>query len=359
MKGRHSPYALAMFLLLVTWCQSCGDVEEGSDDTPASEREQQTTEHPSEPIERSTGSGPVRATIRLTPAAPRLGDSLVLTLEVEAEADVEVELPDFGEALGRFQIVDFTPNHESAPDGGIVASQRHTLLAPMSGRQRIPPLRVVFVDRRSGQTQSDREEEHELLTDEIAIEVESVLPDDVADTLRPALGELPPRIASRARDPWAYLGVALLLLATLGAIVSWWRRAARARLQRSAFELAMGRLNSLRSRGLPTPERADDWYVELSDIIRRYLENRFGLRAPELTTEEFLREARRSVELSPEHRTTLSAFLEQCDRVKFAAYRPPGKESLNVLNDAGRFIEETRLAEKTESADGQPTAAES
>lgn len=342
---RRALFSFALLLLL----PHCGDEEITPNATSVSTDEADAAIEAGELMERVTTSGPVSATVRVVPAAPRLGDAIVLELHVEAEADVDVELPDFGEALGRFQIVDFTPSREPGPDGGVIASQRYTLLAPMSGRQRIPPLRVVFVDRRIGalgQAQSDPDVEHELLTDEIAVEVASVLPDDADETLRPARGELPPLTASRARDPWVWVGVALLFASVLSWVVVWVRRARRAILRRSAYDVAMGRLNSLRSKGLPTPEKTDSWYVEVSDIVRRYVEDRFGLRAPELTTEEFLHEARRSAGLSPEHRSLLSTFLEQCDRVKFAAYRPPGKESLNVLADAGRFVEETRLADE-------------
>src|SRR5205814_750413 len=76
--------------------------------------------------------------------------------------------------------------------------------------------------------------------------------------------------------------------------------------------------------------------------VRRYLEDRFALRAPELTTEEFLARAGDSTALAPGHRAVLRSFLERCDRVKFAAYRPPESESREVIAAARRFLEETR-----------------
>ena len=98
-------------------------------------------------------------------------------------------------------------------------------------------------------------------------------------------------------------------------------------------------------RGLPNADEADAWYVEVSSIVRHYLEDRYSVRAPELTTEEFLREARRSEELTTEHRQLLSGFLERCDRVKFAGYHPDEKESRDILQLARTFIEESRVVE--------------
>ena len=79
------------------------------------------------------------------------------------------------------------------------------------------------------------------------------------------------------------------------------------------------------------------------DIVRRYLEGRYGVRAPELTTEEFLQEAQRAAALAANHRELLSAFLERCDRVKFAGYRPDSDESMATLKAARAFVEDTRV----------------
>ena len=64
-----------------------------------------------------------------------------------------------------------------------MASQRYLLEAPMSGRQRIPSLRVEFADHRPGQAQPDGggdghgNGDRELLTEEVPVEITSVLPE--------------------------------------------------------------------------------------------------------------------------------------------------------------------------------------
>ena len=80
---------------------------------------------------------------------------MTLTLAVEAEPGVSVDMPSFGDALGRFTIVDFTPRSDTAEDGGVHLSQRYTLQATMSGRHRIPRLRLEFVDDRPDRGDSE------------------------------------------------------------------------------------------------------------------------------------------------------------------------------------------------------------
>src|SRR6185312_15161858 len=92
-----------------------------------------------------------------------------------------------------------------------------------------------------------------------------------------------------------------------------------------------------------------------SAIVRAYLERRYEIRAPELTTEEFLQEAVRARGLTAEHRAQLTAFLERCDRVKFAGYRPDETESLATLDAARAFVEDTRLREAQPPATTTPT----
>lgn len=305
------------------------------------------------PLVVETKAGPVTATKTLVPAAPRLGDPLVLTLEVVAKAGVAVEMPAFGEALGRFAIVDFTPREE-VTDDGMLLSQRYTLQTPMSGRQRIPRLRLEFLDERDPDTEARAKE---LLTDELAFVVASVLPAGQPLTeLRPLRAALEELQGPWLQRNWPWLALGLVVLAVVaGGVVAWLRRAEeRARL--TAFDRAMARLEGLERRGLPSADAADAWYVELSDIVRRYIEERFALRAPELTTEEFLAEAGRSAELTASHRELLSAFLATCDRVKFARYSPGEDESQVALEVAKRFLNETAVSHD-KAAETQPGSA--
>ena len=266
----------------------------------------------------------------------------MLTLVVAAKKGVTVEMPAFGEALGRFAIVDFAPRQE-VTDDGVLLTQRYTLQTPMSGRQRIPRLRVEFLDERDPDTEPRAKE---LLTDELAFVVASVLPEGEAlAELRPARAPLEELQGPWLHRNWPWLVLGVVVLAGLGAgVVAWLRRAGeRARL--TAFDRAMARLDRLQRRGLPAADAADAWYVELSDIVRRYIEERFALRAPELTTEEFLLEAGRSADLKRSHRELLSDFLARCDRVKFARYSPEEDESRDALGVAERFLADTRQTE--------------
>jgi hypothetical protein len=276
-------------------------------------------EPPPDAIVVEHDGGTARVTARVWPARPTLGDSIWLRLDVAAEPGVAIELPFEQQALGRFAVLRYAPEATRAT---------YELAAPMSGRHRIPPLRVV-----AGGT--------EIMTDEIPLEVATVLAEKTDRELAPPRGEIAEYVGGGVAWGWiALAGVAVGGVAGVITFLLLRERRVRQR-QLSAWELAIRRLAELEARGAPGAEDADGWFVELSGVIRAYVEGRFWLRAPELTTEEFLAEARRLAALTEAHRELLGSFLERCDRVKFAGWRPEAGESLELLGVARSFVADT------------------
>jgi len=297
----------------------------------------------SDRIERQSARGPVRVDLTITPAEPVIGDVIELELNVYAEADVEVLMPEFGEALGRFEIVDFAPSRQQDDAGGSIARQKYRLQPAHSGFQSIPPLRIEFVDRREGRSPApDGEDAYEILTDPISLEIAPILADDAPLELRPMHPDLGPR-RSASRAWWVWAGVMLLIMGAIAPFA--WRGfvAARERQRRqSAYDMARSELDQLLRSGRPTAETMDRFYVKLSLIVRSYLEDRFALRSPELTTQEFLTEMGRSPDLARSHQKLLQKFLEQADLVKFAGHRPGAEVVSESIAAAEQFLDETR-----------------
>jgi len=294
-------------------------------------------------LEKTFESGPVKATVRIEPVKPLIGDPVTLTITAAAEKGVELLMPEFGEALERFSIIDFVPRESIDDRGRTVAVQRYRLQPPSSGSQAIPPILIEYVDRREGQREAPEGlDAYELLTERLEFEVQSVIPKDAKADLKPPLGRLGPlEPPPGAKWPWVVGTLAVLAVASpfaVRAIVAWRRRARR----RSAYDIARWRLDRLLAKPRPRAEQIDVFYVELSGIVRRYLEDRFELRAPELTTEEFLASVGQSPDLSREHQALLRDFLRQADLVKFAGVQPSNEDIEHSIDAARRFIDETR-----------------
>jgi hypothetical protein len=141
---------------------------------------------------------------------------------------------------------------------------------------------------------------------------------------------------------WLWWTLALLALAAL----AWWGWTRWRKKKKTAslppvvppHERALERLRE----ALALIDQPRPFCTSVSDAIRAYLEERFNLRAPERTTEEFLDELQNSAVLSLDQKQSLGEFLMRCDLVKFARYEP-GEPELRGLYDAAiRLIDETQ-----------------
>ncbi len=364
--------ALTLPLVLSTGCGS--RVEQDSEKAPLVADK--------DAITKVTTNGPVKATVQVWPVKPVLSDPIYVRLTVDAEPGVEVALPfqtrQLGEeSLGRFRVSDFAHEETRTDKGHRVKVHTYTLRASSSGRNRIPPFRLEMKDRRagagagsaagsgsgsaagagsaagSGSGSAANEHVAEVLTEEIPLEVAPIPVEKITAKMAPERGPLVVDPGARAWWWWAALvGVAAAWLAIAVALWKRWRLRQAVARRRSAYDEAVAELRVLEAAGAPDVDTADAWFVRLSAIVRRYLEKRYEIRAPELTTEEFLQVALRGASLTAEHRSLLATFLECCDRVKFAAYRPEEKESLEMLAAARTFIEDTRLREGQEGGAG-------
>jgi hypothetical protein len=164
----------------------------------------------------------------------------------------------------------------------------------------------------------------------------------------PALADLKPPADLPARFPLRSLlvGLALAAIALLLALAArLWLRSHHAAAPPARpvppHEIALAALNALRSRGCIERGEAEFFYVELSAIVRLYLEQRFNLHAPEQTTEEFIRTSSEARGLSSDHRQLTRDFLEQSDLVKFARFTPDAASMQNAWDAAARLVRET------------------
>jgi len=150
-------------------------------------------------------------------------------------------------------------------------------------------------------------------------------------------------------NPWFwYLLLGMVLIILIGAV---WllHRKLQARTPKTVseprplpWELAEQRLQNLRQQNLPQQGRIQEYFFRLSDIVRRYIEERFRIRAPEMTTEEFLLSLQDAPELKVEQKQSLREFLNCCDRVKFARYGSDAHEMQTSFDMAHKLVQETK-----------------
>jgi len=270
------------------------------------------------------------------PDTTTIGTRVRYEVTVNAPPGVEIVVAQPAERIGDMDIVDFgTEAPAPTPDGRVVFRRWWQLVAWSPGNHLLPSPEVRY-----------RPPGGELATapaDDVGVTVESLLArtPDAAD-IRDVKAPEPIPVDWR---PYYVIGGGLLALALLALLAHRLlvrpKRTVAAAPPPPPHVVALAALDALRARALVEHGAFKDFYSALSDIVRRYLEDRFRVRAPEMTTEEFLLATSRDGRVAAAHRRLLGEFLTESDLVKFARHVPTIADSERAFTAARRFVDDT------------------
>jgi hypothetical protein len=325
--ARRSLPALAATIVVVAGCRPVRD------DGPAE----------AGPVEHRSEMGPVALIVRADRRSIAVGDPLTLTIEVDAEPGIEVRMPGHGESLGPFTV----RSVQSRPDIPDAAGARRrwtdTIVLDTfdSGDLEIPAITVPFSDRRNEATTGTVESE--ISAQPLVVTVRTMIEGDFDPaSVRDIKGAAEVPVPGRWRWLWWAAGLAAAVSVAALAVARRLRTAARApQPVVPAHVWALAELDRLAADALVERGEVHNFYSRLSDIVRRYIERRFGLMAPERTTEEFLRELQGGSDLHDDQQALLAVFLRAADLVKFALVRPGAVEAAAALDSARGFVRQT------------------
>ena len=262
-----------------------------------------------------------------------IGDVVTVKLSVKHPETLKIAFPPVGTSLGEWTVRSSKPLAPTKlADGSVEDTLELQLAAYKTGDFEIPALNVETV-KTSG-------EKEVLASEPIKIAVQSVLTGN-QDTLK----DLKPQAEIEADyKPFLFLLAALASAAYLVyRLVQYLKRRKRAPIPkpervRSAEEIAREAIERLLARKLVEQGHLKQFYLELSEIIKRFLGSKLGVHSLERTTEEFTRDLRAVSVPSAEYRM-IREFLEDCDLVKFAKYRPGTEEVEQIIARSRAMID--------------------
>jgi len=192
------------------------------------------------------------------------------------------------------------------------------------------------------------------------VPVKSVVPENAAD-----IRALAP-LATFHLLIWQWFLLAAVALMVGGMLFYFFRRrpksdlpgpAARPKPTTSPFQEAIERLRKLERTDLASPATIKPYYVELSEVLRNYLERRLGLPALEQTTRELIDGLRRQVKrgrVTPSTPTEVCDVLELADFAKFADARPPAEKGRQALEQTRATLHIIETRREVEGASPEP-----
>lgn len=144
-----------------------------------------------------------------------------------------------------------------------------------------------------------------------------------------------------------YWWIFLILLAAIGVFIYGMRKYRKEghilprKPQPSPYEVAISGLRNLKIKKLWERGFEKEYFTELTDILRTYLEGRFGVNAMEMTSKQIMQTLADNGELR-DKRDYFRQILSMADFVKFAKVRPLPADNIEAYDNAVKFVEETK-----------------
>ena len=266
----------------------------------------------------------------------RIGEPFHLDIQVHQPAGIMVDFPHIKDTLvEKLEVIRSWPADTSTLNGDLEILKRYRLTSFDSGLYVVPPLKFRF----SSDIWNDSLESNPLFLYVHTVPVDSMIY-DVKSPMHVPVGFL-------EVFPFVLGGIIVL---TAFALLLWYLRRRRKnkplfrapKPEEPAHIIAFRELRDLKDENLWQNGEFKKYYTRLTEIIRRYMERRYGIPAMEMTSIEILEEWNRSGENKEELSQKLDILLNLADLVKFAKQKPVASQNEENMERAYDFIEQTK-----------------
>lgn len=282
-----------------------------------------------------------------------IGDRFTFTIEVDKDLVQSVAFPEFApDPQSGIELVESLPPDTLERDGRhLRVRKRYTMAAFEEGRIGMGTAEVLYADKNIVDTLRSR--------DSIFLNVATF---QIDSTSHPIFDIKPQKnLPFRYAEIEGYISWAALAILLVGVIVfalSRWL-AGRGKSIGDLFKpappqpphvVAIKALENLHNQKLWQNNRHKAYYSGLSDILRTYLSERYGIGAMEMTTDE-IAGAVRDIEMPKKAETDLISVLRDADLAKFAKMQHDPEQNEADYNKAYYFVEDTKQAEPSAEGD--------
>lgn len=275
-----------------------------------------------------------------------IGDQFTLDVIVEKDITQVVSFPEFKESIfgDSLEILGMLPIDTLKVDGRKQTIKLSYLMTGFDeGVYRLGQFPVFYLDKNISDT---------LVSEDL---MDIVVKTFVIDTTKQSIADITPQIDTPLN--WAELKsyifnkntsiafiILVLIVVVIYCIIKKRRRGSifAPKAQEPPHVIAIRELEKLQSQKLWQNSKHKLYYTSLTDILRVYIEGRYGINAMEMTSEEILKECK-NFSLTSNDMDRLSGVLQLADLVKFAKFVPDNSENETQYFNAYYFVEETKL----------------
>ncbi|MBL9107529.1 MAG: hypothetical protein JNL82_41970 [Myxococcales bacterium] len=283
-------------------------------------------------VSEPSADSPVAVAAQVSPDPSQIGDLIKLEVTAAYPSGYTVNLP-LGLSFDPLHLVSVDESEPESTGQGLRKIFTITLQHFAVGEARVPAFPITYL--------APDGTVHTVQVPPATFTVSSLLanePDPKRQGEDPPVSPLYPNTAA---ELILYSALAALLVGLIGGLLfARWRRRPRPVVLPPpvpAHVAAYEALAELERADLIAKNQYQDYYLELTEIAKAYVEGRFGIPALDRTTDELRRDLERHASrLAPLKPTDVVRFLQGCDLVKFARFAPPPGET----QDAFKYVRE-------------------
>jgi hypothetical protein len=276
--------------------------------------------------------------VKIDSAAILIGEQTILHLTVTIDKDKNVQIVIPGDTLMRgVEVLNFSKSDSSIIENDRLLIKQDILITSFdSALYLLPPLKVI--------DGLDTVYSNQVALKVSTIPVDTDNPEDFFD-----IKEVwkPPFVLADYY-PWIFgILITLFLICVVGYIIQRMRNQKpivsfkREVPKLPPHEQAIMELNRIKQQKLWQQGRNKEYYTSITEILRHYIIDRFGMNAMEMTSGEILDIIKRNNEADSVYEN-LKQILQLADFVKFAKWNPlPDENDLSMMN-AYLFINQTK-----------------
>ncbi len=280
-----------------------------------------------------------------------IGDQIKLKIQVNANAKTKIAWPRFEDFLvPKVEIISRTGIDSVWNEDDNLALEQHLVITSFdTGYYEIPGLEFTY--------QNPGEEAFlKSLSNSLDLYVYTVAV-DTTQAIMPIKGPISSPYSWQEIAPWVLLG--LVVIGMVIFLIYYFKRKSKhepvfkpkSKPRIPPHIIALNGLEKLKEKKLWQEGKFKQYYTELIDIIRVYLDEQFGIDAMEMTSDEINQMVAREEKIDPKIKLKLSEALSISDLVKFAKEKPIANINDINLENLVEFVDKTREIRKEENAD--------
>jgi hypothetical protein len=301
----------------------------------------------------------VHVSASVSPDSATVGDRLILSIVLDRGNEVRVDYRDVARSVAPFEVLDESLARSETTGDRTVEQRDYAIAVFETGDLWLPRIELPYVTT-SGDSGV-------AVTDSVLVTIASVLPEVKEGEEVGPLDIKPPVELPRRVWPWIVGALVAAAIAAAGYYLRRWL-GSRTREEaegppepprvprRAAHLVALERLDALERDGLIGRGEIPTFYVRVTEIVRIYIRDRFGVDAIDMTTLE-LPPAMRKARIGEAEVEWAGEYLSHADLAKFAGFTPSAERARQDMSEARAFVERTRLRGE-QAGEGDSTGGE-